>query len=89
MRAFLRAVPAAALLAAWMASGAPAAAQVQVTLRPLAPVEAIFIADLLPGDAALRAAAVTVLGTDLRQRGELDGVAQSVPGGTAGWVPAC
>lgn len=55
MRAFLRAVAAAALPAAWAAWGAPAAAaQVQVTLRPLAPVEAIFIADLLPGGSALR-----------------------------------
>jgi hypothetical protein len=55
MRAFLRAVPAAALLIACAVWNAPAAtAQVQVTLRQLAPVEAIFIADLLPGRAELR-----------------------------------
>lgn len=56
MRAFLRAVLPAALLTGWAAGDAPAAAaQVQVAIRQLAPVEAIFIADLLPGDAALRA----------------------------------
>jgi hypothetical protein len=33
---------------------APAAAQVQVTLRPLAPPEAFFVADLMPGSAGAR-----------------------------------
>ncbi|HEX2076466.1 MAG TPA: hypothetical protein VHG08_02120 [Longimicrobium sp.] len=55
MRAFFRVLSAAALLSGWTAWDAPAAAaQVQVTLRPLAPVEAIFIADLLPGGSGLR-----------------------------------
>lgn len=44
----------AALLACAALAAAPAAAQVQVTLRPLAPPEAFFVADLLPGSSAAR-----------------------------------
>lgn len=55
MRAFLRALPAAALLAGWSAGGATAAAaQTQVSIRLLAAAEAIYVADLLPGSADLR-----------------------------------
>jgi hypothetical protein len=43
-----------ALLACAGLAAAPAAAQVQVTLRPLAPPEAFFVADLLPGSSAAR-----------------------------------
>ncbi|HEX6372522.1 MAG TPA: hypothetical protein VF006_26615 [Longimicrobium sp.] len=55
MRAFFRALAALVLATGW-ASLAPASAsaQVQVSIRRLAPVEAIFLADLLPGDAGLR-----------------------------------
>lgn len=44
----------AAALIVCAALATPAAAQVQVTLRPLAPVEAFFVADLLPGNAGVR-----------------------------------
>ncbi len=47
------ALPAAALLVS-AALATPAASQVQVTLRPLAPVEAFYLADLLPGSAGVR-----------------------------------
>jgi hypothetical protein len=55
MRPFFRAL-AALVLAAGGAGLAPApgTAQVQVSIRRLAPVEAIFLADLLPGDAGVR-----------------------------------
>jgi hypothetical protein len=55
MRAFLRALAALVLATGW-AGLAPASgsAQVQVSIRRLAPVEAIFLADLLPGDAGPR-----------------------------------
>jgi len=55
MRVFFR-----ALIALVLATGgaglapAPGSAQVQVSLRRLAPVEAIFLSDLLPGAAGLR-----------------------------------
>lgn len=52
MRSILRPLAAAALLAAGTAGSA--AAQVQVSIRQLAPVEAIFVADLLPGSAGVR-----------------------------------
>lgn len=45
------AAPAAAAL---IACAAPAAAQVQVTLNPLAPPEAFFLADFLPGSGGVR-----------------------------------
>ena len=45
---------AAALIACAALAAAPAAAQVQVTLRPLAPPEAFFVADLMPGSAGAR-----------------------------------
>jgi|GEM_PF-1861600 hypothetical protein len=45
---------AAALIACVALAAAPAAAQVQVTVRPLAPPEAFFVADLLPGSSAAR-----------------------------------
>jgi len=54
MRAFFRAFFAAALLTGGAAWSAPAAAQVQVSIRRLAPVEAIYVADLLPATADLR-----------------------------------
>jgi hypothetical protein len=55
MRAFFRALAALVLAAGW-AGLAPTSgsAQVQVSIRRLAPVEAIFLADLLPGSAGLR-----------------------------------
>ena len=40
--------------AALIVCAAPAAAQVQVTLRPLAPLEAFYVADLLPGSPGVR-----------------------------------
>jgi len=47
--------PSAAALAAFAALAAtPAAAQVQVSLRPLAPPEAFFVADLMPGSGGVR-----------------------------------
>ena len=55
MRAFLRALAALVLVTGWAGSApAPASAQVQVSIRRLAPVEAIFLADLVPGSAGLR-----------------------------------
>ncbi|MBV9110537.1 MAG: hypothetical protein JO306_14095 [Gemmatimonadetes bacterium] len=50
------AVPRAAALAMCAAAlrAAPAAAQVQVSLRPLAPPEAVYVADFLPGTAPSR-----------------------------------
>lgn len=56
MRAFFRTLAALVLANAW-AGLAPASgyAQAQVSIRRLAPVEAIFLADLLPGDARARA----------------------------------
>ncbi|HEU4556524.1 MAG TPA: hypothetical protein VFS20_01700 [Longimicrobium sp.] len=44
----------AAALIVCAAVATPAAAQVQVTLRPLAPVEAFFVADLVPGNPGVR-----------------------------------
>lgn len=55
MRSFFRAL--VALVLATGGAGlapAPGSAQVQVTIRRLAPVEAIFLTDLLPGDAGVR-----------------------------------
>ncbi|HEU0012930.1 MAG TPA: hypothetical protein VFQ45_04565 [Longimicrobium sp.] len=52
MRAFFRAL--AALVLAIGLAPAPGSAQVQVSIRRLAPMEAIFLADLLPGDAGVR-----------------------------------
>lgn len=49
------AAPAAALAFCALLAAPPAAAQVQVTLRPLAAPEAFFVADLLPGTSATRA----------------------------------
>jgi hypothetical protein len=43
-----------ALLACAALTGSTAAAQVQITLRPLAPPQAFFVADLLPGSGGLR-----------------------------------
>lgn len=55
MRAYLRALAALALATGSAAlAPAPGSAQVQVSIRRLAPVEAIFLADLLPGSAGLR-----------------------------------
>ncbi|HVH11623.1 MAG TPA: hypothetical protein VM759_01155 [Longimicrobium sp.] len=55
MRAFLRALAALVLVTGWAGfAPAPASAQVQVSIRRLAPVEAIFLADLVPGSAGLR-----------------------------------
>src|SRR4051794_9077177 len=50
------AVPRAAALALCAAAlrAAPAAAQVQVSLRPLGPPEAVYVADFLPGTAPSR-----------------------------------
>jgi hypothetical protein len=53
MRVFVRAL--AALVLATGLAPAPGAAQVQVSIRRLGGVEAIFLGDLIPGDAALRA----------------------------------
>lgn len=55
MRAFFRALAGLLIAAGWAGlHPASAAAQVQVSIRRLAPVEAIFLADLLPGDAGAR-----------------------------------
>lgn len=55
MRAFLRACAALALATGWAGlAPAPASAQVQVSIRRLAAVEALYLADLLPGDAGAR-----------------------------------
>jgi hypothetical protein len=48
------ALRAAALIACAALAATPAAAQVQVTLRPLGPPEAFFVADLLPGSSGAR-----------------------------------
>lgn len=67
MRASLRAPLALAVAAGGLAlAPAPAAAQVQVTVRRLAPVEAIYLADLLPGRAGARLdlLGITLLATD-------------------------
>ena len=48
------AAPSAALAALAALAAAPAAAQVQVSLRPLTPPEAFFVADLMPGSAGAR-----------------------------------
>jgi hypothetical protein len=55
MRVFVRALAALVLATGW-AGLAPAAgsAQVQVSIRRLAPVEAIFVSDLLPGSPGVR-----------------------------------
>jgi hypothetical protein len=45
---------AAALVACAALAGTPAAAQVQLSLRPLAPPQAFFVADLLPGSSGVR-----------------------------------
>jgi hypothetical protein len=45
---------AAALIACAAIAGTPAAAQVQISVRPLAPPQAFFVADLLPGSTGLR-----------------------------------
>jgi len=45
---------AAALLACAALAATPAAAQIQVSLRPLAPPEAFFVADLMPGSTGAR-----------------------------------
>jgi len=61
------AAPSAAALAALAALAAtPAAAQVQVTLRPLTPPEAFFVADLMPGSAGVRPdlIGITLVATD-------------------------
>jgi len=44
----------AALIACAALAASPATARVQVTLRPLAPPEAFFVADLLPGSSGAR-----------------------------------
>ena len=68
MRAFYRALPLAALLAGWAGWNAPAAsAQVQLSLRLLAPVEAMYVADVLPGSANVRP---DLLGITLVSQGE-------------------
>src|SRR5688500_7640970 len=55
MRAFFRTLAALLVAAGWAAlAPAPGSAQVQVSIRRLAPVEAIFLADLLPGSTGLR-----------------------------------
>jgi hypothetical protein len=55
MRSLFRALSALALASGWAGMApAPASAQAQVSIRRLAPVEAIFLADLLPGGAATR-----------------------------------
>lgn len=55
MRTIIRSLP-AALLVAWAAAASQAAAQVagefQVTIRALLPVEALYLADLVPGRSA-------------------------------------
>ena len=75
MRAFYRALPLAALLAGWAGWNAPAAsAQVQLSLRLLAPVEAMYVADVLPGSANVRP---DLLGITLVSQGEPQPVAPS------------
>lgn len=64
MRAFFRTLAAAALLAG---GNAPAAAQVQLSLRLLTPVEAMYVADLLPGSTGARP---DLLGITLVSQGE-------------------
>jgi hypothetical protein len=55
MRALLRAGAALALATAWAGlTPAPVSAQVQVSIRRLAAVEAIYLADLLPGSPGTR-----------------------------------
>ncbi|HEU0054975.1 MAG TPA: hypothetical protein VFQ39_17435 [Longimicrobium sp.] len=54
MRSTLRSLAAAAVPAVWAALAVPAAAQVTVSLRPLGPVEALYVADLLPGSTGSR-----------------------------------
>lgn len=55
MHVFFRALAALVLATGWAAvAPAPGSAQVQVSIRRLAPVEAIFVSDLLPGSAGLR-----------------------------------
>lgn len=56
-----------AALIACAALAQPAAAQVQVTLRPLAPPESFFVADLLPGRSAARPdlIAITLVSTNV------------------------
>jgi hypothetical protein len=60
------AFPAVALLACTALAATPAAAQVQVTLRPLAPPEAFYVADLLPGSSGVRPdlIGITLVATD-------------------------
>jgi hypothetical protein len=68
MRAILRAFPLAALLAGsagWNPPGA--SAQVQLSLRLLAPAEAMYVSDLLPGSATVRP---DLLGITLVSQGE-------------------
>ena len=48
------ALPAAALIASVALAATPAAAQVQLSLRQLAPLEAFYVADLLPGSPGVR-----------------------------------
>lgn len=68
MRAFFRALFAAVLLTGWTAWNAPpGSAQAQVAIRLLAPVEALYLADLLPGSASLRP---DLLGITLVGQGE-------------------
>jgi hypothetical protein len=68
MRAFFRALPLAALLAGSAGWNAPdASAQVQLSLRLLAPVEAMYVPDLLPGSANVRP---DLLGITLVSQGE-------------------
>lgn len=71
MRALLRAA-ALVLVTGWAGlAPASAAAQVQVSIRRLAPVEAIFLADLFPGDAGVRP---DLLGITLVSQGSGAGV---------------
>lgn len=55
MRTFIRALAGVLIAAGWVGlDPTPASAQVQVSIRRLAPVEAIYLADLLPGSAGAR-----------------------------------
>src|SRR5688500_9311350 len=55
MRTFIRALAGVLIAAGWVSLGpASASAQVQVSIRRLAPVEAVYLADLLPGSAGVR-----------------------------------
>lgn len=55
MRTFVRALAGVLIAAGWVGlAPASGSAQVQVSIRRLAPVEAIFLADLLPGSAGAR-----------------------------------